>query len=379
MSWEQAQGRGHLQRRMLPAAGVVVVAAAVAFATIVGRDARGTLAVRPSDPVVATASGAPSERSTPGDRPSAEPVAVTTGSGALLPGGADFTIIAADQSGWRVIEVATGAVTRWRLHGIGQWMSQALFPSGDDLVLNAGLGPSDVYRVAPDGRAVRIATRRQAIPTVADNGAVWVHDGLSDDFGGVVSLVEPDGSVRERVVLPSLTRPAVGTGAGLLVTTDAGTALVSDGRVRPVLADATVVAADPDRVAHVTCDPAPSCEVLIGSYDQPEQHRLLLAPGDVPGGYFGPGLGRFSPDGRWLALPVFTQSARGYITIVDTRTGERVGRPEGSARPFSSALAWSPDSEWLVLSSGDGIDAWNSGSGGVVNMDTGAVQALAVR
>src|SRR5690606_33444765 len=169
--------------------------------------------------------------------------------------------------------VATGDVTAWRMTGLTPRLSQTLFVSGDDIVINSGLGPSDVYRVAPDGRAVRIARQRQAIPTVDAGNAVWVHDGLSDNFGGVVALVDADGSVRTRFELPTLTRPAIGTGEALLVTMKRGTVLASEDGRRPVMRDATVVAADSERVAHVRCDPTPVCRVSVGTYDEPDRHR----------------------------------------------------------------------------------------------------------
>jgi len=378
MSWEGAQRPPGLRRWLVVAAAIVVVAGAAAIA-VTGRTPGGTLAVRPdASPPPSTAS----EPSPSPEQPSAEAVAASTGAGPLLPGGAGFSIIAAGQRGWRVIDVATGAVTRWRMAGAGtQGLSRTLFMSGDDLVLTLGLGPADIVRVAPDGRTERIARRRQAVPTI-DDGAVWVHDGLSDDFGGAAFLVDPDGRVRERIELPSLTRPAVGIGAGLLVTTETGTAIVSDAGTRPIWRGGTVAAADATRVAHVTCDPGPSCEILIGSLDDPAVHRLRLPPGDVPGGYVGPGLGAFSGDGRWLALPVFTQSGRNHIRIIDMATGAEAGRPEGSDQPFSSALAWSPDSRWLVFASGDGIAAWDGTRSRSAPLDVRLgepVHALAVR
>ena len=378
MSWEDAQRPGN-QRRWLVIGAVVVVAGAVAIA-LTGRTPGGTLAIRPAASPSPRPPAAGSEPAP--DRPSARAVSVSAGSGPLLPGGANFAIVAAGQTGWRVIDVATGAVTRWRMAGAGaQGLSQTLFLSGDDLVMTLGLGPADIVRVAPDGRTVRIARRRQAIPTI-DGGSVWVHDGLSDDFGGAASLVDPDGTVRERIELPSLTRPAVGTADGLLVTTETGTAVVSGSVSRPIWRGGTVAAADATRVAHVACDPAPSCEILIGTLDEPAGHRLRLAPGDVPGGYFGPGLGAFSGDGRWLALPVFTQSARNYVSIIDTATGVEVGRPEGSDQPFSSALAWSADSRWLVFASGDGIATWDTARRRASRLDVELgepTHALAVR
>lgn len=344
---------------------------------VVGRDQPGRLAVQPASPEQASTQEEGTERKHRPAEPTAVPVGASSGSGPVLPD-ADFTIVAADHQGWRVIDVATGAVTRWHLTGLdGQTLSRTLFVSEDDLVLNPGLGPADVLRVAPDGTTVKIAEHRQTVHTIAADGAVWVHDGLSDDFGGAASLVDPDGSVRARILLPTLTVPAVGIGDALVVTTKSGTALVSDAGSEPIRDEGVVVAADARRVAHVMCDETRSCEVFIGTMDEPDQHRLSLAPGHVPGGYFGSGLGAFSPDGRWLALPVFAQSARGHVAIIDTQTGERVGRPEGSEQPFTSALAWSPDSDWLLFAAGEGIDAWHAGTGGVIELDAEPVSALA--
>lgn len=70
----------------------------------------------------------------------------------------------------------------------------------------------------------------------------------------------------------------------------------------------------------------------------------------MPGPYFGSGLGALSPDGRWLAVPLFGQASHGYVMILDTRTGERVG---------------------------EGVDAWNAPTGGVIKLGTEPVQALA--
>ncbi|HSK95281.1 MAG TPA: hypothetical protein VK891_01580 [Euzebyales bacterium] len=378
MTWEQAHGAAGA-RRWLPLIAGLLMAAAIALVVVRGGDRADTLAVQERADTPASTPPASVAAPEP-ERPTAEPVDASAGSGPLLRGGADFAIVAADHTGWRVIEVATGAVTRWRLRGLGeQTLSSTMFVSGDDLVVSTGLGPADVLRVAPDGDAVTIAEQREAVHTIAAGEAVWVHDGLSDDVGGQASLITPDGGVRERIDLPSLTVPAVGVGERLVVTTRSGSAVVSaDDGVRRIRDEGVVVAADERRIAHVVCDRQRRCEVLVGTPERPDQHRLLLAPGDVPGGYFGPELGAFSPDGRWLALPVFTQSSRGYLVIVDTATGERMGRPEGSDRPFTSALAWSPDSRWLIFAAGEGIDAWDADTGGVVKLDREPVQALAI-
>jgi hypothetical protein len=69
-------------------------------------------------------------------------------------------------------------VTRWHLTGLdGQTLSRTLSVSDDDVLINPGLGPADVLRVAPDGTTVKMAEHRPTVHTIAADGAVWVHDG----------------------------------------------------------------------------------------------------------------------------------------------------------------------------------------------------------
>lgn len=376
MDWEQARGPPRIRWGVV-GVGVTVVVALVAL--VITRPAPGgTLTVRPTARPQPTASAPVRLRSLP----SAEVVSVSAGSGPLLPAGADFTLIAGDRRGWWTIDIASGGMTRWRLtQARARGLSRVMFMSGDDLVLNLGLGLSDVLRVAPDGRTTRIATQRQAIPTL-DDAAVWVHDGIWAETGGFAALVDPDGSIREHIRLQSLTRPTVGTVEGLMVTTETGTQVLSDAGVQRISGTGTVVAADATRVAHAVCDARQVCEIVLGTMAAPEQHRLALARGDVPSGLLGIGLGVFSRGGRLLALPVFSRGATGYVTIVDTVDGSEVARLEGSAEPFTSALAWSPDSRWLLAASGAGITAWSAEDGRVVRFDVSfdlPIQALAVR
>lgn len=380
MDWEQAQGPARVRQRLILGIGAAIVTGAVLL-MVIRPEPGGTLTVAPTVDPQPTASAALTPVG-PRGVPAAEVVEATAGSGPLLPGGADFTLIAADRAGWHVVDIATGDITRWRLtRGGERVLSRVMFVSGDDLVLNLGLGPSDVLRVSPDGRTTRIARQRHAVPTL-DDAAVWVHDGLSDDFGGYAALVDPDGSVRERIALPSLTRPAIGTLDGLLVTTEDGTALVAGAGSRRVSRMGTIVAADTRRIAHAACDATRTCELVLGTIDDPEGPRLKLEPGDVPGALLGSNLGAFSGNGEWLALPVFTRDARSYVTIINALNGvERASLP-GSARPFTSALAWSPDSRWLLAASGEGVAAWNAEDDRVIVLDVSPeqpVQAIAVR
>jgi hypothetical protein len=376
VDWEQARGPARIRWGLL---GLGAALAVALVAVMITRPAPGdTLAVRPTARPRPTASAPARVRAVP----TAEVVTATAGSGPLLPDGADFTVVAGDRRGWWTIDIASGGLTRWRLtQARSRVLSRAMFMSGDDLIVNLGLGLSAVLRVSPDGRTTRIATQRQAIPTF-DDAAVWVHDGIWAETGGFAALVDPDGSIREHIRLPSLTRPAAGTVEGVFVTTETGAKLLSDTGMRPISETGAIVAADPTHVAHATCNAQQVCEIVFGTIAAPDRHRRALAPGDMPGGFLGPGLGAFSGDGRLLALPVFTRGATSYVTIIDTRTGSEVARLDGSAEPFTSALAWSPDSRWLLAASGEGISAWSAEDGRVIGFDMSfelPIQALAVR
>lgn len=297
---------------------------------VVGRDQAGRLAVQPASPERASTQAEGSEGERRAAEPTAVPVGASSGSGPVLPD-ADFAIVAADHEGWRVIDVATGAVTGGPDRtGRPDAVAHALRLRGR---------PRDQPRPRTGRRAAgrarwHLGEDRRAPSDRPHDRCRWSRLGCTTDSLTTSAAPRrwstPDGSVRERIMLPTLTVPAVGIGDALVVTTKSGTALVSDAGSEPIRDEGVVVAADARRVAHVMCDETRSCEVVIGTMYEPDQHRLPLAPGDVPGGYFGSGLGAFSPDGRWLAFAGARQSARGHVAIIDTGTGERVGRPAGS-------------------------------------------------
>jgi WD40 repeat protein len=68
--------------------------------------------------------------------------------------------------------------------------------------------------------------------------------------------------------------------------------------------------------------------------------------------------------------------------IIDTATGAEVSRIRGAFTQISSVLplAWSPDSQWLFVSSPDGITGWSatSGEAAPLALDIEPPRALAV-
>jgi dipeptidyl aminopeptidase/acylaminoacyl peptidase len=114
---------------------------------------------------------------------------------------------------------------------------------------------------------------------------------------------------------------------------------------------------------------------------------MPVAASELPAGSFDFTLGRFSPDGRLLALPLFLiesgQSGnRTAIVIIDTATGAALTRLPQQEDPFEGApLDWSPDGRWLFAAAGSRLNAWNAGNGELTelhNSRTGPIRGLAV-
>jgi WD40 repeat protein len=90
-------------------------------------------------------------------------------------------------------------------------------------------------------------------------------------------------------------------------------------------------------------------------------------------------LGRFSPDGRHLALPLLrfhvgpenTIRTQGAVIIVDTATGSEVTRIEAPLREAfeGSPLEWSPDSRFLFVGLGSILSAWDRDTGELTELD----------
>lgn len=382
--WEQPPHPGGRRWWALPAAAAVIVLGVGVL--LVPRDAPTTLSVGPTQAPADTARTDPVD---PRDfvRERLAPVATTTarpGAGPLLPGApVDLTIIAADDNGLHLLDTDTGNVRRIAVRRpTPAALSETLFIVGGDIVVDADTDVVVVHRSA--ARPTRIAAGHRAVPTV-DDSSVWVFDNATPFVTGTASRIGLDGTVHAQVELPAIAEPIVGTADGLVVGTPGAVTLVGTDGQRRLLARGMAVATDGRRLAWLRCTDDLSCVVNIGTVDDPEQVRTTLDPAVLPAGYFGLPTGTFSPDGRWLALPLY-ESSRGLedvtVSVIDTATGTEAYRAEGSSRtPFNTPLAWSPDGAWLVFVSGTELRAWRAGQqqATTLDVDLRGVRALAVR
>lgn len=318
-----------------------------------------------------------------------------SGSGPLLPGAPDLTIVAADGTSLRLLDTDTGDLRRVVVRRPGRAsLSGTLFVVGGGIVVDAD---NDVVFVPlSSALPTRVAASHRAVPTT-DDSSVWVFDNSTPYTAGTASRVALDGTVLDTIVVPAVAQPISGTADGLLVSTPGAVTLISDDGQPRRVAQGTAVATDGQRLASLQCGEDLSCAVTIGTIDEPAHVRTQLGPSVLPAGYFGLPTGsrrqarmtaRFSPDGRWLALPLHeSRGGRGLdntttVAIIDTATGRETQRLEGSSlSPFDSPLAWSPDGVWLIFVSGRDVHAWRAADGRTVTIDAdlAAVRALAVR
>lgn len=315
------------------------------------------------------------------------PIETTTeqpGTGPLLPGApVDLTIVAADNSGLYLLDTDSGDLRRIAvLRPAPATLSETLFVVGDNIVVDAD---TDVVLLSRTSvRPTRIADGHRAVPTV-DDRSVWVYDSIAPFVAGTASRIGLDGTVHTQVQLPAIAEPLVGTADGLVVGTPGAMTLVAtDGR-RRLIARGMAVATDGRRIAWLQCADDLSCAVNVGTVDDPDQVRTALDPTVLPAGFFGLPTGVFSPDGRWLALPLY-ESSRGIddvtVSVIDTTTGIEAHRAQGSARtPFNTPLAWSPDSRWLFFVSDSDLVAWRAGEARTttIDVDLRGIEALTVR
>ena len=382
--WEQPPHPGGRRRWALKAVvALLVVGVGVA---LLPRDAPTNLSVGQTEaPPGATLTGTVD----PGDfvQQRLEPVRTTTerpGSGTLLPGApVDLTIIAADDNGLHLLDTETGDLRRIAVRRpTPAALSETLFVVGGDIVVDADSDVVVVHRSA--ARPTRIAAGHRAVPTI-DDSSVWVFDHATPFVTGTASRIGLDGTVHAQVQLPAIAEPLLGTADALVVGTPGAVTLVGADGERRLVASGMAVATDGWRLAWLHCTDDLSCAVNIGTVDDPEQVRTTLDPAVLPAGFFGLPTGTFSPDGRWLALPLY-ESNRGLedvtVSVIDTSTGAEAFRAQGSSRtPFDTPLAWSPDSAWLVFMSGSQLRAWHAGDGRATTIDVDllGIRALAIR
>ncbi len=238
----------------------------------------------------------------------------------------------------------------------------ALGLDGQFVLVDGTTGNADAPVARPGGRATvtsrgagRVLVRRGLDATVADpfGGSTNASDGLA------FPAVEGDGwwianprvvsrligtGATARLPSPELRAIAEVRGGFLLLATNApGLFVWTPGRPpRPLsrtLVDAfptelSVVATHPDRVAWQIACPATACGLHVT--DVGSGRDVTLPGGILPFFDSGRAYGRFSPDGRYLALQVATNLAGpGALALVDLTTGAVVARRNIEVR-FSS-------------------------------------------
>lgn len=305
---------------------------------------------------------------------------------ALLPDAPELAIVATDHLGVWIADVPTGHVERLRLPQGGiPATAGGLWLSAHDIVFDT---TSTVLRLSDGERGLEtFATGHRLIATV-DSEAVWVFDERGRRSGGTASRVSLDGDVLQQVSIPAVATPLVGTSSHLLVDASGAISRIADDGTRSLIARGEAVASNGAQLAWLQCGGDLSCAVVLGTVDAPDGVRVALEPGRRPlAGLSGRPVAEFSPDGRWLALPLFDASATGdqamiTVALIDVATGVEIHRAAGArANPFESPLAWSPDSRWLIFASDSGIDAWRAGSRETTTLDLGfsVARDLAVR
>jgi hypothetical protein len=354
-------------------AGVVLIAAA--GLVLAGRpDATGRLAIGPT-PRAEDASRADSL--TTGSILSQRllrPFAVAsevTGDGPLFDGAPDLTLVIGRRERLALVDIMRGDIQYVELPqssrprpGLG-----TMFTVGSNVVINHH---NTVIRL-PTGedRPVQMAQDSRAIPTF-DDASIWISDELTSAVASTAARVALDGTVLDSVRLPAVSRPIAGTADGLVVSAPGSISLINSDGAKEISSSGDLIASNGRQVARAHCDAAVHCRIVLGTLDDPDQTQTPLAEEDIPAGYFGLPTGAYSPDGRWVAIPLYHLDEVGtlerpWIAVIDTATGAEKLRVEG---PFTEAfsalpLAWSADSKWLFVASQDGITSWSAETGEV--------------
>lgn len=387
MTWEQPPNAGRRTRRWWLVAGLVgAVAAVSAVAIIMRSDAGGPaddLAVHRSEPPVVSSEQADVPDVAPTPLP---PLALRTpeATGRPLPDAAGLTLVVATFDVVRMLDLGTGALREVNVaeQPVPVFESPSLFAVGEDLVADDGRG---TVRLTSTGRLERLVRDHRPLLTFADD-TVWVEANRSRGARDAWQL-QFDGGVVDHVALPAAAQVHAGTADGLVISAAGNLYVATGAGTRRLTASGAFIAAGAGgELAWLGCGDDLTCELVIGTLDDPDQHRLRVAVDELPAHRLMGDQARFSPDGRWLALPLYTLRADGpavmATAIVDVAAGTEVARldaPNFGMFQFNP-VTWSPDSRWLFTGVRNEMAAWDARSGdihrlGVDNSQTFALAA----
>jgi len=356
------------------AAGVI---ATVALGLFVRSGPRGTLAIDSLPaPVASEAELAQSDDAVVFQPADLEPLPTTKvigGPSPVLPNTSATAILVATNTDLYLIDLVDGSSRSFRLpDALITDGPVSMFLVGDTVIIS---GYDVVILLSGDDlRSTRIASPHYALQTIADS-SVWLLATGQSNSTRTALRVDLDGKIRDRVVVPAVIEPTAGTADLLVASTPGGLNLLTGDGVNSQTLSGRMIAVGDGRLARVECTADPTCHVVVGTFENPDQVWAQFATNEVPGSA-GSLAGQFSPNGRWLALPLYPVDARGAhglvtISIIDTVNGVEVGREESNSTRsfFVGHMAWTPDSRWLVLSTNNGLKAWHAGQRRTVILD----------
>lgn len=312
------------------------------------------------------------------------------GRGALLEAASMEIVVADAFSRLQIIDASAGDVDTVQVLPDGvRLRPTALRAVGDLLLFDTG---GDLLALVNGQRRPVVLARDHRSIVTADAASTWVYDGV--DYSGVdsgvtgtASRLRFDGTVHNRVPLPALAQPLAGTTDGLVVRAPGSISVITGEGSHERITRGEGLASDGTRLAHLDCDGDLSCDVVIGTLVDPDLVRTALAPAELPADLVGVPRGRFSPDGRWLALPLYRTHRSGRVeqssvAVIDVVSGVEAVRIEGSPLTVpDTPFSWSPDSKWLAVSTGTRLQLWDAEQGDVIELAVrvAPTYALAVR
>lgn len=324
---------------------VVLAAVAVVVALTVGRHSSHRADPKPSAASTPSTTSPPPAPTPPPPDPtsSSPPVTVRTAGHPLLDVPAGWDLFAYGGQTVLRIQLGTGRITRTDSVVVGSSGPAFLVPGSHQLVV-ASWDPASGYLV-PDGRPARklpgVLARGGAAFPGPDPEHLWVSSNDANDPH--TDLVGFDGRPTG-VSVP--VNAANSDGAGYLVTILSGGAYeVRPGSIERITTGA-LLAIGPTRWLTEECDDHHRCTRDIIDRDTGE-HRVLGPTSDTNDP---PGV--ISPDGSIAALVSSEpDGTRAALRLVDLNTGaERTTHvlANRDASYNGGALAWTPDSRWLL-------------------------------